>query len=221
MEFTKEELENERQELSPFLADLKKQQGNDPFKTPKFYFDNLADKVLAQANSAEKTVSVKQKRTPQYPTLLARLQGFLSAVFPPKLAMAFASLVLVAVVGWWIFTPKMPVTNVSVPEMTVVQSPNVEQTLPTVEPTNPAKTPVVASKIVTLKDVPNEEIDAYISDNLADFEGFLSDQNTAKLADTEGVKIKHPQSGLTEEELEAYLAENMEDSDLEGSDNNL
>jgi hypothetical protein len=217
----KEELENELRELSPFLADLKKREGNDQFKAPKFYFDNLADKVLAQANSAEKTVSVKHKETPQYPTLLARLQGLLSVVFPPKLAMAFASLVLVAVVGWWIFTPKMAVTNVSVPEMTVVQPPNMEQTLPTVEPTNPAKTPVVASKIVTLKDVPNEEIDAYISDNLADFEGLLSNQNAPKLADTEGGKITHPQSGLTEEELEAYLAENMEDTDLEGSDNNL
>ena len=217
----KEELENELQGLSPFLADLKKQQGDDPFKTPKFYFDNLADKVLAQANNAERTVSVKQKGTPQYTTILTRLQGFLSVVSPPKLAMAFASLVLVAVVGWWVFTPKTAVTNVSVPEMTVVQTPNMEQTLPTIEPTTPTKTPVVASEIVTLKDVPNEEIDAYISDNLADFDRVLYDEKSAKLADTEGVKIKHPQSGLTEEELEAYLAENMEDSDLEASDNNL
>ncbi len=216
----KEELENELRELSPFLADLKKQQGNDSFKTPKFYFDNLADKVLAQANSTEKTVSMKQKGTPQYATLLTRLQGFLSVVSPPRWAMAFASLALVAVVGWWIFTPKMPVIDVQVPEMTVVQSPNVEQVSPAVEPTNPAKTPVVASKVVTLKDVPNEEIDAYISDNLADFEGALSNQNAAKLADTEGVKTTHPQSGLTEAELEAYLADTMEDSDLDSSDNN-
>jgi hypothetical protein len=217
----KEELENELRELSPFLADLKKQQGNDPYKTPKFYFDNLADKVLAQANSAEKTVSTKQKGTPQYSTLLTRLQGFLSVVSAPRWGMAFASLALVAVVGWWIFTPKTPVTDVQMPEMTVIQPPNAEQILPTVEPTNLAKTPLVASKIVTLKDVPNEEIDAYISDNLADFEGALANQNAAKLAVTEGVKIMHPQSGLTEEELEAYLSENVEDTDLDGSDNNL
>jgi hypothetical protein len=217
----KEELENEIRELSPFLADLKKRQGDDPFKTPKFYFDNLADKVLAQANSAEKTVSVKKKGTPQYSRLLTRLKDFLSVVSPPKLVMAFASLALVAVAGWWIITPKMPVNNVSVPEMTVVQSPNMEQAVPTAEPITPAKTPVVASKIVTLNDVPNEEIDAYISDNLVDFDGLLSNQKASKLADTEGGEITHPQSGLTEEELETYLADTMEDSDLDSSDNNL
>lgn len=42
----KKALENELRDLSPFLADLKKQQANnDPFKVPTLYFDNLANAV--------------------------------------------------------------------------------------------------------------------------------------------------------------------------------
>ena len=39
------EFENELHELSPFLADLKRQEKDDPFKVPKLYFDTLADAV--------------------------------------------------------------------------------------------------------------------------------------------------------------------------------
>ena len=58
----KEEFEKELQDLSPFLADLKKQQLREPFRTPRLYFDTLADKVIETA----KTETVVATRPPQY-----------------------------------------------------------------------------------------------------------------------------------------------------------
>ena len=61
----KEEFENELRELSPFLADLKKRQADDPFKTPTLYFDNLADAVeLREASPVLADLKKQQVREP-------------------------------------------------------------------------------------------------------------------------------------------------------------
>ena len=39
------EFENELHDLAPFLADVKRQATDDPFKVPQLYFDTLADAV--------------------------------------------------------------------------------------------------------------------------------------------------------------------------------
>ena len=46
------EFENELHALSPFLADLKRQEEDNPFKVPKLYFDNLTDAVELRALSS-------------------------------------------------------------------------------------------------------------------------------------------------------------------------
>ncbi len=65
LENMKEEFENELRQLSPFLADLKKRQADDPFKTPTLYFDNLADAVeLREASAVLADLKKQQVREP-------------------------------------------------------------------------------------------------------------------------------------------------------------
>ena len=222
----KEALENESYNelnaLSPLLADLKKRQANDAFKTPKFYFDNLADSVLAEAKRAEKTAVLSAEKTPQYISLWARFQGFLALLSPPKLAVAFASIALVVGASWYGLTRQSAGNGVNQarivenqPQISVNQSPVTIEILPTVEP----KTAATPSTPTVFKDVPNAEIETYITDNLMDITEDLAVENTPKRAHTEGSKLTHSESDLTEEELEIYLKDAIEDSDSDGIDN--
>ena len=96
----KEEFETELQDLSPFLADLKKQQKAEPFKTPRLYFDNLADSVLEKAKSETKPVEAP----PQYKSRLGfgeRINNWLSIAFKPKWALAALAFALVVAAGWY------------------------------------------------------------------------------------------------------------------------
>ena len=94
----KKECEDELREISPFLADLKKnKEGEEPFRTPKFYFDTLADKVM------EKAVA-KPIITPQYqvrPSFFEMAQKWLASVMQPRYAIGFATVALLAVGGWF------------------------------------------------------------------------------------------------------------------------
>jgi hypothetical protein len=227
----KEELENELNELSPFLADLKKKQAGDAFKVPKFYFDNLADKIVAQAQTApilEKTLSNKVKQPPQYWT---RFEAFVTTIFSRKWAMAYASGALVAAAGWYALTRQTPIEKGVPTTQTVVTQTPIEAQMPvSIEPQAS-----VNSTDIALNDVPKAAIQAYINDNLTDFDEALLLEHVPQLAEvsmkdasspeigthTEEDKPKHPESGLTEEELELYLKEHPEDGDLDSSDNNL
>ncbi len=211
----------ELRELSPVLADLKQQNlANQPFKVPKFYFDTLADKVLAQAQTAD----FKTKQTPQYFGFFARFQGIFTDVFQPKWAMGFASLALIAAAGWYALTQETTTTPVlKNPEIPIVQVPSSEQVLPNSEPQ------IVDNQLFNKLDaIEKADINAYINDNLSDFDEALLIEHAPKLADilaqkeenTEGGKTVHPDSGLTEEELEQYLKENA-DEDSDGSNNKL
>jgi hypothetical protein len=96
----KEDFENELRELSPFLADLKKQKKEDGFQTPKFYFETLADKVLEKAQP--KTVIVP----PQYsntPSLFTRVQAWLGSALSLNKSIALASVLFLAIGGWYFF----------------------------------------------------------------------------------------------------------------------
>lgn len=97
----KKECEDELREISPFLADLKKsKEGEEPFKTPKFYFDTLADKVM------EKAVA-KPVIPPQYsihsarPSFIELAQQWVASIMQPRYAMGFATVVILAVGGWF------------------------------------------------------------------------------------------------------------------------
>ena len=103
----KREFEKELEELSPFLADLKKQQKDEPFKTPRLYFDNLADSVIEKAKGETQTA----KAPPQYnsrPSLVNRINGWLSTAFQPKWALSALAFALVMVVGWYAVQQQKP-----------------------------------------------------------------------------------------------------------------
>jgi hypothetical protein len=199
----KREYEEELKELSPFLSDLKKQSPREPFRTPRLYFDNLADKVVEQA----KNETVVAKAPPQYntrPTVLNRIKSWLSAVLEPRMALSVCTLALILGAGWYVI--------------------------------NQQKTPT--SGIADSEMVTQEEMHNYIHENIDEFkeEEILLAFAETKLNKAEGntpeIKIvvpvpttpieareekgvlKHPKSGLTEEELEEYLKENLDDEDL-------
>lgn len=219
----------ELRELSPILADLKQKQAEtNPFKTPKFYFDSLPDKVLA-AVSQHATSEMRHQRTPQYPSLLERAQGFLATIFQPKLALAFASLVLVALVGAYVLMRgndgKTALPNT---ESTAMLSPNVENTPSNLENISTADNSQTIDNQYdsALSDIPKTDIQNYINENLSDFDESVFIEHAPQLADIEVKKeaattlpLMHPKSGLTEEELELYLKENLEEGDTDGSDN--
>ena len=93
----KKEFEDELREISPFLANLKKsKEGEEPFRTPKFYFDTLADKVM------EKAV-VKPSSPPQLvrPSFIEMVQTWIASIMQPRYAVSFATVALLAIGGWF------------------------------------------------------------------------------------------------------------------------
>jgi hypothetical protein len=95
----KEDFEEELRGLSPFLADLKKQKKDDGFKTPKYYFDTLADKVIENAKP-------KTKVTPIYvaqPSFATRVSEWITGLMQPRMALAYATVLFLAVGGWYFF----------------------------------------------------------------------------------------------------------------------
>ena len=177
----KQDFENELNEFSPLLADLKKRQPNDGFLTPKYYFDTLADKVLERAKT-ETTVA----KTPQYRGILERFQGWLSALWQPRIALAMATFALVASAGWYAMTR---------------QKPTVE---PTVQIENvAASTEEIHQYITTNIEDFDENLLLENAKNVADTEG------------SNATPAVHPKSGLSEKELEKYLEEHLDDTDLD------
>jgi hypothetical protein len=81
----KKEFEEEINELYPFLADLKKQQRQEPFRTPRLYFDTLADKVLDKAKTETK-VAIGPPQYKAVQTPINRITNWLSTIFEPKMA---------------------------------------------------------------------------------------------------------------------------------------
>lgn len=98
----KEDINKELNELSPFLSSLKKEE---PFKTPKFYFDTLADRVMEQVKTETQAAPpqlVKQ------PSLTERLSNWLSALWQPRTAWAFATVCVFVVAGLFLIKNQKP-----------------------------------------------------------------------------------------------------------------
>jgi hypothetical protein len=194
----KEEFEKELNELSPFLAKLKEQETKEPFRTPKFYFDTLADRVLEQAQ----TTPPEAKRAPllskesirpynQLHRAKMRLYNGLSSLLQPR--MALASAVLLAIAAWYFVGRR-----------------------PTIQPL-PTETAVISPT----------EIKTYIEENIEDFDEHLIAEHIEKKSPHTGFTAPDTEGGgkedekeilekpeFTEEELEEYLRENLEEEDL-------
>jgi hypothetical protein len=213
----KEALENELRDVSPFLADLKKQRADDAFQTPKYYFDNLADTVLAQAKIPEKVAVESVKRTPQYKSLFERFEGFFAPILPPKIALAFGSLALVVAAGWYAIMPKTSRNQANSTQVAIIPTENTPQPLPTLD----TPTPVLHSNNNPHHPIAKTATDALKLEKYSQSDGNLAVQNPPKPVYTEGSSLTHPESGLTAEEIEIYLSDTLEESDLDGSDNNF
>lgn len=207
----KEDFEKELQELSPFLADLKKQQKNEPFKTPRLYFDTLADKVIEKTTEDTKVLTAP----PQYktsPSLSEQINGWLSTILKPRLALSVLGLVVLVAVGWYaVRSQKMDnpmaapqeLVNTSDPknEVKIVESPIVQNT--SEEKINTPPNAVNTNS----KTVDEKKADVAVNENLQ-----LPIQN---IIETKKDGFIHPESGLTEEEIEEFLKDALDDEDLE------
>ncbi len=194
----KEEFEKELQELSPFLADLKKQQKSEPFKTPRLYFDNLADRILEKAHGETKTV----KAPPQYnsrPSAAQRINGWLSVVFQPKWALSALAFTLVVGAGWY-----------------AVQQ---QKTTPIAVEQPMSETHEEAQNYIkeNIQDFKEEDIiTAFTEPKKIDKEDKSVNKENTDIKPTQKVEpeLKHPKSGLTEAEIEQYLKENLDERDI-------
>jgi hypothetical protein len=202
----KEEFEKELQELSPFLAGLKKQQKPEPFKTPRLYFDTLADKVIEKASEA-KTVGVVP---PQYPSLSNRISGWLSTIFQPRMALAACGLALVVAAGWYVVRQQTPnsvvqndpsVVGTEAPKNNGVETPINKANGVETKESNTKQPTVIGSNESKTQDTKTEIVD---------------NQTVPKVLETAKPSgITHPKSGLTEEEIEEFLKEALDDEDIE------
>jgi hypothetical protein len=94
----KENFEEELREISPFLANLKK---DDPFKTPKFYFDTLADKVIEKAQIP---VVIASTSSPTM-SLGERIRTWIAVLITPRYAMALSTILFLTVGAWYFLKP--------------------------------------------------------------------------------------------------------------------
>jgi hypothetical protein len=181
----KEDFENELRSLSPFLADLKKQKKDDGFKTPKFYFDTLADKVI------EKAQPIKEVAPPQYlaqPNLATRVSEWLAGLMQPRMALAFASVLFLAVSGWYFLKPTQAQKFDDCNELACV-------------PQEDIKTYITDN----IADFEEETLlgNSSIAENTEGVHNYnIFDK---------GINMKH----LDEKEVEQYLIDNLDEKDLE------
>ena len=199
----KEEFEKELQELSPFLADLKKQQKSEPFKTPRLYFDNLANQVLEKAKGETKTIKVPPQYS-SFPSLANRINDWLSIAFQPKWALSALAFALIVGAGW--YAVQQQKTAVIAVEQPIALTHEEAQNY-------------VKENIQEFKE---EDIVTALTESPKTNKEDKSVTNKStqiKPAQKEEPVLKHPKSGLTEAEIEQYLKENLDERDVYASGN--
>ena len=195
----KEAFEKELRELSPFLADLKKQSPKEPFRTPRLYFDTLADKVIENVQ----TETVVAQVPPQYKerfSLFSRLNNWFSAITAPRFVMVAGSLALFVAAGWYIVHQQKSTVNTDTATAEEVKT-------------------YINEHIDEFKE---EDILTAVADNKSpkiadkgtDKKSIEPTLPTTNMQDAPS-QLAHPKSGLTEEELEEYLKENLDENDME------
>lgn len=94
-------LDEELREISPFLHDLKKRDGaGNGFRVPEGYFANMEDEVFATLDA----IGARRKTAP-VPSFGQRLADWLAGFWRPRLALAFAGMLAVALSAWWFLRP--------------------------------------------------------------------------------------------------------------------
>lgn len=189
----KEDIYNELESISPFLANLKKQNSShEELKTPPLYFETLTDKIIQEAKKQESTVVVDSRTIAHQPTPQPTIPPFwqtvrlwIEALIQPRYAVGFAMALVLLTTGWWFFNNKN--SNTAITE-------NVE-----------------------IAQISHDEIHNYIHDNIDDFDEELF-FNSPDLVDTEGVSHE---INVNDEDIEKYLEENIDEKDLKELENKL
>lgn len=135
----KDEIRDELKDLSPFLWEQKaKPEGYD---VPKDFFKSLPDEVLSKLNERPQVAAEKKE------DWLEQIIQSIQYLFQPRYAMAYASVALLLVAGFYFIN-------------------NVE---------NPGNQPMAAAELLT--DMPDDVLDNYISEYIDEFdETILAEQ---------------------------------------------
>jgi hypothetical protein len=176
----KDELRDELSDL-PFLRKMKEQP--DGLQVPKHYFRYLPDEVLRKAKQSEPTPV-------PHAGWMERLEQFVAGLRQPRLALAFASLLVLVVAAVVFFA------------------------------NNGQHSPTPAA--IRLEDITDDELLAYVSDNIRDFDHDL----VAETAGPELPELKPiskttpslPKSTAPKpevEEMEDYIDEVIDEIDVE------
>jgi hypothetical protein len=104
----KDEVPDELSEHAPFLQTFKK--ADDGFRLPDGYFDSVEDSVFRQLEAIGAT------RHAPAPKPRPSLWQVLQSLWQPRIALAFAGILTVALTAWWLFRPttdglQAPLTN--------------------------------------------------------------------------------------------------------------
>jgi hypothetical protein len=165
----KEEIENELRDISPFLADLKNTQPDtrgkgQPFKTPKFYFDTLADRVM------EKTQLAAPSQYKAKKSVFSLVGKWISTLLQPRWAMAMASVAILVVASWFYWGKltiqvEQPLTEISNEDINEYINNNLDD----FDENLLAESDLYNSNTEEggiFKDMPDNEVEQYLKDNI-------------------------------------------------------
>jgi nitrogen regulatory protein PII-like uncharacterized protein len=161
----KEDFEEELREISPFLANLKKEA---PFKTPKFYFDRLTDSVLEKAQSEVPKIVPPQYKTEK--TVFSRVSDWVSVFIQPRWAMAMATVAVIAVSSFFYIKKQNTLAPQQLSEISTEDIHEyIKDNIDDFEDDMLLETVVLASDTEggsILKDMDDKDIEQYLKDNI-------------------------------------------------------
>lgn len=165
-------IQEELEEFSPLLSQMKKQGVEDGYQVPFNFFEELPDLVLEQTKAKQATNTTHQPNIKWWEDI----KNAINILFQPRYALGFATIALLIIATLYLI-------------------PN---------------TTVHSAAPLALEEISSEEIDAYISQHLDDFQEEILEQEelVEVFENEESLNIK-------EEELEEYFDDMLDDVELE------
>ena len=155
---TNKDIQEELTELAPFLSKIPKQQPNEQFAVPSDYFDKLSSAIFEQTIDKEETVII-QEAEPQ-PSWLDQIIWTLQALLQPKYAIAFATVLLLAVTGVFLLQPASNADDLTLAEIDTYIEENIDQF------DEDLLVEFVPTDTETTLDMEASELEEYIEDNI-------------------------------------------------------
>lgn len=92
------DIQQELEELSPLLSNMKKEGTIQPFQVPEDFFSNLPDMVLEQTT----TEQVSKPQAQVFQSWWKTLQDYLNILFQPRYTVGFATIALLMVAAFYL-----------------------------------------------------------------------------------------------------------------------